>query len=119
VLAVAMATGLKWVGFLMMWLMATTRKVEGRFVVEKNSITVLQPYDMNEGKHDASIANFGVPQYGGSMVGSVVYPDKATDACKPFDGDKPFKSATPRPTILLVDRGGIFLFLFVCPRFWL
>uniref|UniRef100_A0A7C8ZZS2 EGF-like calcium-binding domain-containing protein n=1 Tax=Opuntia streptacantha TaxID=393608 RepID=A0A7C8ZZS2_OPUST len=100
-----MATGLKWVGFLMMWLMATTRKVEGRFVVEKNSITVLQPYDMNVGKHDASIANFGVPQYGGSMVGSVVYPDKATDACKPFDGDKPFKSATSHPTILLVDRG--------------
>lgn len=82
--------------------------VSGRFVVEKNSITVLQPYSMKS-KHDGSIANFGVPEYGGSMVGTIMYPDHGADACKPFDSDndnkKPFKSNTSRPTILLVDRG--------------
>ncbi|KMT06156.1 hypothetical protein BVRB_7g163250 [Beta vulgaris subsp. vulgaris] len=78
--------------------------VSGKFVVEKNSITVLQPYSLKS-NHDGSIANFGVPEYGGSLVGSVVYPDHGADACKSFDGDKPFKSHTSRPTILLVDRG--------------
>ncbi|CAO2824196.1 unnamed protein product [Amaranthus hypochondriacus] len=56
-------------------------------------------------KHDGSIANFGVPEYGGSMVGSVVYPSHGSDACKPFPHTKPFKSNTSTPTILLVDRG--------------
>ncbi|XP_047308009.1 vacuolar-sorting receptor 6-like [Impatiens glandulifera] len=78
--------------------------VLGRFVVEKNSISILSPSDL-QSKHDGAIANFGVPDYGGSMVGSVVYADKGSTGCKPFDGDKPFKSKSTRPTILLLDRG--------------
>uniref|UniRef100_A0A803N3L0 PA domain-containing protein n=1 Tax=Chenopodium quinoa TaxID=63459 RepID=A0A803N3L0_CHEQI len=81
-----------------------TRCTSGRFVVEKNSVTVLQPYSL-KAKHDGSIANFGVSEYGGSMVGSVVYPDHNINACKSFDGVKPFKSHTSRPSFLLVDRG--------------
>lgn len=90
--------------------------VEGRFVVEKSSISVVSPLEMRSFKRDAAIANFGVPEYGGSMLGSVVYPQqsKASSSsssssskygCSPFDGDKPFKSNSPRPTILLLDRG--------------
>ncbi|VFQ97470.1 unnamed protein product [Cuscuta campestris] len=79
----------------------------GRFVVETNSITVINPYDMHA-KRNASISDFGVPKYGGSLVGSVVYPDKGGDAalgCSPFQGYQPFKSKTARPSILLLDRG--------------
>ncbi|PSR98846.1 Vacuolar-sorting receptor 6 like [Actinidia chinensis var. chinensis] len=75
-----------------------------RFVVEKNSITVIAPRDLAS-KHDGSIANFGVPDYGGSMVGSVLYANKGSFGCNPFDGDKPFKSKTHLPTILVLDRG--------------
>ncbi|WOG85493.1 hypothetical protein DCAR_0104682 [Daucus carota subsp. sativus] len=79
--------------------------VEGRFVVEKESISVLSPSDLRYTRHDASIGNFGVPDYGGSMVGSVVYPQKGSNGCSSFDGDKPFKSKSSRPIILLLDRG--------------
>ncbi|GAA0172927.1 extracellular matrix structural protein [Lithospermum erythrorhizon] len=84
--------------------------VEGRFVVEKSSISVVSPYDIRS-KHDAAIGNFGVPDYGGSMVGSVVYPEKGGNGCKPFDGDQPFKSKSTRPTILLLDRGDCYFAL--------
>lgn len=82
--------------------------VYGRFVVEKSSITVLHPLSLRS-KHDSAIGNFGIPDYGGFMVGSVVYPEKGAFGCKAFDGDKPFKSKFPRPTVLLLDRGGIFI----------
>ncbi|XP_019150634.1 PREDICTED: vacuolar-sorting receptor 6 isoform X2 [Ipomoea nil] len=78
--------------------------VEGRFIVEKSSISIVSPYSMHA-KYDASIGNFGVPDYGGSLVGTVVYPSKGAFGCSAFEGDKPFKSKTPRPNILLVDRG--------------
>ncbi|KAL1320986.1 hypothetical protein AAHE18_14G096900 [Arachis hypogaea] len=77
---------------------------DGRFVVEKSSITVLSPHTM-KAKHDGAIGNFGVPNYGGFIVGSVHYPDKDSHGCKPFEGDKPFKIHSYRPTILLLDRG--------------
>ncbi|CAH9076180.1 unnamed protein product, partial [Cuscuta epithymum] len=80
---------------------------EGRFVVETNSITVVQPYDLHA-KHNASISDFGVPKYGGSLVGSVVYPSAQHGGplgCSSFQGFKPFKSKTSRPNILLLDRG--------------
>lgn len=73
-------------------------------MVEKSSISVLNPLDLRS-KHDAAIGNFGVPDYGGSMVGSIVYPQKGASGCSVFDGDKPFRSKSPRPTILLLDRG--------------
>lgn len=84
------------------------KETEGRFVVEKSSISVLSPDNLRS-KHDAAIGNFGLPDYGGSMVGTVVYPRKpASFGCSRFDGDQPFKSNSSTPTILLLDRGGNF-----------
>lgn len=77
--------------------------VDARFVVEKESIRVLNPEEMRS-KHDGSIANFGLPDYGGFLIGAVVYPDSKTDGCSAFG--KTFKPKFPRPTILLLDRGG-------------
>lgn len=85
--------------------------VEGRFVVEKNSISILSPHKLR-GKHDGAIGNFGLPNYGGYIVGSLVYPDKGSYGCQVFEGDKPFKFRSNRPTILLLDRGGILFFFF-------
>ena len=79
--------------------------VSGRFVVEKSSITVLSPHKLRS-KHDGAIGNFGLPDYGGFLVGSVVYPEKGSHGCQPFEGDKPFRFRSSRPTILLLDRGG-------------
>ena len=73
--------------------------------MEKSSISILDPSDIRS-KHDAAIGNFGVPDYGGSMVGTVVYPDTGATGCSPFEGDKPFRSKSSTPTILLLDRGG-------------
>ncbi|XP_057971501.1 vacuolar-sorting receptor 7-like [Malania oleifera] len=75
-----------------------------RFVVEKNGVSVLSPYNLSS-KHDASIGNFGIPNYGGFFVGSVTYPDKGSNGCSAFDGHEPFKSRASRPTVLLLDRG--------------
>ncbi|PNT45809.1 hypothetical protein POPTR_003G155300v4 [Populus trichocarpa] len=49
--------------------------VFGHFVVEKSNIRVLSPLSLMS-KHDSAIGNFGIPDYGGYLVGSVVYPDK-------------------------------------------
>lgn len=80
--------------------------VIGRFIVEKSSISVLSPLRLRS-KHDSAIGNFGIPEYGGFMIGSILYPDKGATGCHPFDGDKPFKSRFPRPTFVLLDRGGM------------
>ncbi|XWS62320.1 hypothetical protein CRYUN_Cryun06bG0000900 [Craigia yunnanensis] len=77
--------------------------VSARFVVEKNSIRVLSPLSLRT-KHDGAIGNFGIPDYGGFIIGSVIYPDKGANGCEPFDG-VPFKSKFPRPSVLLLDRG--------------
>ncbi|KAL3833827.1 hypothetical protein ACJIZ3_008563 [Penstemon smallii] len=90
--------------FLVVLLLIISCSVESRFIVEKSSITILSPYELRS-KHDAAIANFGVPDYGGSMVGNLVYPRNGSVGCSPFDGDSPFKSKSTRPTILLLDRG--------------
>lgn len=76
----------------------------GRFVVEKESLAVLSPESI-KGRHDASIANFGVPNYGGTLTGVVIYPDEGRTGCDAFE-DGPFHSKSKRPVILLVDRGG-------------
>ncbi|XP_010537030.1 PREDICTED: vacuolar-sorting receptor 7 [Tarenaya hassleriana] len=73
-----------------------------RFVVEKGSVSVLNPEEMRS-KYDGSIANFGLPDYGGFLIGSVVYPESGTAGCSEFH--KTFKAKFPRPTILLLDRG--------------
>ncbi|KAJ0853396.1 putative EGF-like calcium-binding domain, PA domain-containing protein [Helianthus annuus] len=89
-----------------MMIILVVKETEGRFVVEKNSISVLSPESLRS-KQDAAIGNFGLPDYGGSMVGTVVYPQKPASSfgCSRFDGDKPFKSNSSRPTILVLDRG--------------
>ncbi|KAL5978750.1 Vacuolar-sorting receptor 6 [Asimina triloba] len=74
-----------------------------RFVVEKSSISVLSPEHLRA-RHDSAIANFGIPDYGGTMMGTVVYPDRGSSGCKQFDSA--FKSSSPRPLFLLLDRGG-------------
>lgn len=79
----------------------------GRFVVEKNSLKVTSPESI-KGVYECAIGNFGVPQYGGTLVGTVVYPKANQKACKGFDEvDLSFKSKPGGlPTFLLVDRGG-------------
>ncbi|XP_029120581.1 vacuolar-sorting receptor 1 [Elaeis guineensis] len=78
----------------------------GRFVVEKNSLKVTSPESL-KGIYECAIGNFGVPQYGGTMVGIVVYPKANKKACRNFaDFDISFKSKPGGfPTFLLVDRG--------------
>ncbi|TVU30660.1 hypothetical protein EJB05_22291, partial [Eragrostis curvula] len=78
---------------------------EARFVVEKNSLMVTSPTSLR-GRHDSAIGNFGIPQYGGSMAGAVVYPKDNADACDAFDGKHTFRAKPGAlPTFLLVDRG--------------
>lgn len=88
------------------------RLAAGRFVVEMESISVVSPTSLR-GRHAAAIANFGVPNYGGTLTGVVVYPDKGRTGCNAFGGD-PFRSKSGRPVILLVDRGGKLRNQFFC-----
>lgn len=77
--------------------------------MEKNSLTVTSPAKI-KGKHDSAIGNFGIPQYGGSLAGIVVYPKENQKGCTDF-GDS-FKSKPGAlPTILLLDRGSKILVL--------
>ncbi|RWV97114.1 hypothetical protein GW17_00040120 [Ensete ventricosum] len=85
------------------------RLAAGRFVVEKESISVVSPQSLR-GHHAAAIANFGVPNYGGTLTGVVVYPGKQKNGCEAFGGD-PFRSKSGRPVILLVDRGDCYFAL--------
>ncbi|KAG5105470.1 hypothetical protein JHK82_042445 [Glycine max] len=93
---------------LLLLLVVVVVVVDARFVVEKSSITVLSPHKL-KAKRDGAIGNFGLPDYGGFIVGSVVYPAKGSHGCENFEGDKPFKIQSYRPTIVLLDRGGICL----------
>ncbi|CAB4284954.1 unnamed protein product [Prunus armeniaca] len=84
----------------------------GRFVVEKNSLKVTSPSSLKS-VYECAIGNFGVPQYGGTLVGTVYYPKANQKACKSFDDfDVSFKSKPGGlPTFLLVDRGDCFFTL--------
>lgn len=79
----------------------------GRFVVEKNSLKVTSP-DSIKGVHECAIGNFGVPEYGGTLVGSVVYPKSNRKACQSLDDDDVSLKNKPGgiPIFLLADRGG-------------
>ncbi|OWM64787.1 hypothetical protein CDL15_Pgr028504 [Punica granatum] len=83
-----------------------------RFVVEKNSLRVTSP-DKIKGTYDSAIGNFGIPQYGGSMAGAVVYPKENQKGCKEFsDFGISFQSKPGAlPTFVLVDRGDCFFAL--------
>ena len=80
--------------------------ISARFVVEKNSLMVTSPSELR-GKHDSAIGNFGIPQYGGSMAGTVVYPKKNANGCDEFDGGVSFRAKPGAlPNFVLIDRGG-------------
>ncbi|MBA0556984.1 hypothetical protein Golob_027043, partial [Gossypium lobatum] len=83
-----------------------------RFVVEKNSLRLTSPEKIR-GTYDSAIGNFGIPQYGGSMAGAVVYPKENQKGCKSFDDfGISFKSKPGAlPTFVLVDRGDCFFAL--------
>jgi len=75
------------------------------FVVEETALTVTSP-DSLKGTHQSAIGNFGVPQYGGTLGGTVVYPDVNAKACDVFPKDKFKSGAGMRPIFALIDRGG-------------
>ena len=85
--------------------------IMARFVVEKNSLRVTSP-DSIRGTHDSAIGNFGIPQYGGSMAGTVLYSKDNRKGCRGFgEFGISFKSRPGSlPTFVLVDRGGIYPF---------
>ncbi|CAM8899228.1 unnamed protein product [Rhodiola kirilowii] len=97
-------------GFLSLWLVCSS--CVAKFVVEKNSLTVTSPESI-KGTHDSAIGNFGIPQYGGSMAGTVVYPKDNKKGCKEFkDFGISFQSKPGAlPTFVLVDRGDCFFAL--------
>jgi hypothetical protein len=78
---------------------------DARFVVEKNSLMVTSPTALR-GRRDSAIGNFGIPQYGGSMAGAVVYPKSNKDACKEFETSFKSHKSGERPNFVLIDRGG-------------
>ncbi|KAL1544323.1 Vacuolar-sorting receptor 3 [Salvia divinorum] len=66
-----------------------------------------------KGTHDTAIGNFGIPQYGGSMAGTVVYPKDNQKGCKEYDDfGISFKArAGALPNFVLLDRGDCFFAL--------
>ncbi|KAG8364195.1 hypothetical protein BUALT_Bualt19G0103100 [Buddleja alternifolia] len=87
--------------------------VVGRFVVEKNSLRVTSPESI-KGTHHSAIANFGIPQYGGSMAGTLMYPKDNLKGCKSFDDfgiSFKAKAGGALPIFVLVDRGDCFFAL--------
>lgn len=97
----------------MLVLLAMADAVAGRFVVEKNSVQVTSPESL-KGKYECAIGNFGLPQYGGTLQGWVVYPKDNRQACKEFDVSFKGHKSGARPNFVLIDRGGdSFLFFSV------
>lgn len=76
----------------------------GRFVVEKNNLKISSPKSLR-GIYECAIGNFGVPKYGATMIGTVVYPKLNHNGCAKFDDSLSSKPGG-FPTFLLVDRGG-------------
>ncbi|GFZ06029.1 vaculolar sorting receptor 3 [Actinidia rufa] len=61
--------------------------------------------DSIKGTHDSVIANFRIPQYRGSMAGTVVYPKDNRKGCRSFL-ETPYKSNPGAlPNFVLVNRG--------------
>lgn len=90
------------IGFPLVW---------ARFVVEKNSLTVSSP-DSLKGTYDSAIGNFGVPDYGGTLAGTVVYPKENSNSCNDFGSPDKFRShGGSLPMIVVVDRGGCYFAL--------
>lgn len=80
-------------------------QTEARFIVESHSLVVTGPKDI-KGEYTSALANFGVPSYGGTLAGLVVYPESNKDFCHKSARASDFKSDPGRlPNIVLVDRG--------------
>ncbi|KAH7276314.1 hypothetical protein KP509_39G002400 [Ceratopteris richardii] len=85
--------------------------VSARFVVEKNSLTVISP-DYLRGSFDSAIGNFGIPQYGGTLAGTVSYSKDNEKACKEFNSSDLFRSRPGgMPTFVMVMRGDCYFAL--------
>ncbi|XP_038684742.1 vacuolar-sorting receptor 3-like [Tripterygium wilfordii] len=99
-------------GFLLLLFLSVVPNSVARFVVEKNSLTVTSPEGI-KGTHDSAIGNFGIPQYGGSMAGAVVYPKENRKGCREFSEVGISFQSKPGalPTFVLVDRGDCFFAL--------
>jgi len=82
-------------------------RVAGNFVVEENSLAVMSP-DSLRGTYQSAIGNFGVPKYGGTLSGLVVYPAVNLKGCDKFPNDYFRAKSGARPNFALVDRGGNF-----------
>uniref|UniRef100_A0A1J3DX64 Vacuolar-sorting receptor 1 n=1 Tax=Noccaea caerulescens TaxID=107243 RepID=A0A1J3DX64_NOCCA len=84
----------------------------GKFLVEKNNLKVTSPETI-KGIYECAIGNFGIPKYGGTLIGTVEYPKSNHKACKSFnDFDLSFKSKPGRlPTFVLIDRGDCYFTL--------
>lgn len=80
-------------------------RVAGNFVVEENSLSVISPESLR-GTYHSAIGNFGVPKYGGTLSGSVVYPAVNVKGCDKFPNDYFRSRSGARPNFALVDRGG-------------
>ena len=80
-----------------------TAAVTARFIVESHSLFITAPEGI-KGEYESAIANFGLPQYGGSLEGMVLYPKADSQLCSQPD---PVSRGGPGelPQILLVDRG--------------
>ncbi|KAK4795883.1 hypothetical protein SAY86_028209 [Trapa natans] len=100
------------VGLLFCFWFLLWRPSAGMFVVEKNSLKITTP-NFLKGVYESAIGNFGVPQYGGSLVGTVIYPKANQKSCKSFeDFDVSFKTKPGGlPIFLLTDRGDCFFTL--------
>lgn len=75
------------------------------FLVEESALTVTSPESL-QGTHQSAIGNFGIPQYGGTLSGTVMYPSVNAKACEKFSIDQFKTLAGQRPIFALVDRGG-------------
>ncbi|EFJ22768.1 hypothetical protein SELMODRAFT_175218 [Selaginella moellendorffii] len=96
---------------ILLLLLLVAPDVHGKFLVEKNSLSVTSP-DSLKGTYDSAIGNFGVPQYGGTMVGTVTYPKDSRMACKPYsDSDTFRRKSGGLPNVVLVDRGDCYFAL--------
>ncbi|CAI5929857.1 unnamed protein product [Closterium sp. NIES-64] len=75
------------------------------FIVQTHSIQITEPKSIR-GTYDSAIANFGVPQYGGTLTGVIVYLQNNKAGCTKLSKSEAFKKGVgQRPTILMVDRG--------------
>ncbi|CAL5195220.1 unnamed protein product [Lathyrus oleraceus] len=84
----------------------------GRFVVEKNNLKITSPKSLR-GVYECAIGNFGVPKYGGTMIGTVVYPKFNQNGCHRFNDADTSLSSKPGsfPSFVLVDRGDCYFTL--------